>query len=58
MDCWVWKVPYRQEVKWKAFTYVFACHSLDENFGVLVDEDMRFGFLGVDTSLGHGHESS
>lgn len=31
-------------------TYVFAGHTLHENLGVLVDEDVWLGLLGVDTS--------
>lgn len=29
------------------YTYVFASHTLHENLGVLVDEDVRLSFLGI-----------
>ena len=34
----------------KFYTYMFTGHTLDENFGVLVDEDVWLGLLGVNTS--------
>lgn len=33
------------------FTYMFTSHTLDENLGVLVDEYIRLGLLGVDSSF-------
>ena len=33
---------------------MLACHSLDEDLSMLVDEDMGLRLLGVDTSGHHG----
>lgn len=32
-------------------TYVFSSHTLDEDFGVLIDEDMWHGLLRVDSPV-------
>ena len=29
------------------YTYMFTCHALNENFSVLIDENVRLSFLGV-----------
>lgn len=36
---------------------MFTSHTLADNLGVLVDEDLRFGARLVDASLGEGQEA-